>query len=732
MGVFSKNEAPVQKEKRYNYDMSHQYSGTFKFGGLYPVVCTETLSGDTWKLDLAFGLRFMPTFFPLQTKIKAKIDFFYVRNRNLWKGFKNYLYMTGNPDSFPVLSKRNVIKHTTTGSLGDYLGLPSTVLTPGSGSNGVMYVTYRTYSVPFGNDSVTVTNTSDNVRIIVSGHYVTDPNDKEHFENYNFKGVSTSGFTSADSKVVKDSLGNSHTYYKLPYLDKLPLAVDSLGNTLYFPVLILEIPTNPATPVDTLVYYDSSSGTKTPIFHVENNEEYSEIYISSEILTSMASFNQSEVYVGFVSEPGVELGDIFTLDSDNLVEKTEFLPSWTNSGSQVSDFGNSYSNIADKLHDISALPFRAYESIYNSFYRDNRNNPYLGPDGTYDPNVFIPSDSGGIDDNDYDLRFRNWEQDFLTTSMPSPQYGNAPLVGITSRGVATFRSDDGTEYTSQLHTDSDDKVVSFSTTGSPSVNRSLMELASSGISIADLRGVNALQRFLETNIRRGLRYRDQVFAHTGVSINEDVLDMPEFIGSFVQTVDVSQINQTSESGNDPLGSYAGQLSCVGGGKSVQKFCDENGYIIGILSVCPVPCYSQLMPKHFLKTEDPLDFYDSAFANLGMQPVTYNEVCPLQALAIGQKPDATFGYQRAWYDYMSLQDSIHGQFRTTMRNFVLTRGFRSLPSLNSDFLTVQPGQLNDVFSISEINGEPIDTILGQIHFNFVAQRRIPRYAIPSLE
>lgn len=141
MGVFSKNNAPVEKMSRNTFDMSFQNNLTMKFGYLYPCLCKEVLAGDTWHLDASFGLRFLPTFFPLQTKMKAQIDFFYVRNRNLWEGFKNYLYMTGSPDAFPTLSTAQRFAQLKTGSLGDYLGLPSTVI-GGTRSYGSGAATY--------------------------------------------------------------------------------------------------------------------------------------------------------------------------------------------------------------------------------------------------------------------------------------------------------------------------------------------------------------------------------------------------------------------------------------------------------------------------------------------------------------------------------------------------------------------------------------------------------------
>lgn len=114
----------------------------------------------------------------------------------------------------------------------------------------------------------------------------------------------------------------------------------------------------------------------------------------------------------------------------------------------------------------------------------------------------------------------------------------------------------------------------------------------------------------------------------------------------------------------------------------------------------------------------------------MQPIDYREVCPNQVFANdGVKGlSQTFGYQRPWYDYISSVDEVHGLFRTQLRNFLMNRTFDSKPVLNHDFLKVDPSQLNDVFTVTDVT----DKILGQIYFEVTAKRPIPRMGIPRLE
>lgn len=718
MGVFSKDNSPEGGIKRNPFDLSYQNNLTGRMGYLYPCMAKEVISGDTFKIDVDFGLRFMPTAFPLQTKMRAFIDAFYVRNRNLWHGWKNWFTGVGKPQSFPVLSREEMLLQSQTGSLGDYLGLPTTIVGPNT-----ILQTSTWYFPVYVNAPSSYIYVHNYDSTPACRFNVTNYPQGSEFEGYGFYILHGENQTeNSFSSITKDNLlnqpfieENGDFYYKLPFVEPLPDEVISSisSGAVYF------------------VYF--SSFTDGLLSAIRNSSKFIVrsgcIYVSASTL----AFNGSDdngVY-GFTI-PGTNTSD--SLKNNVIPFSWNILPSLevvepASNAYQVVEATDVLSSIP---YQVSALPFRAYEQIYNAFYRDDRNNPYI-VDGYADPNVFLPTYEGGVDNNHYGLHKANWEQDFLTTALPSPQYGYAPLVGITSSGVASFTDTDGNIVTSRLAVGDDgDTVVGFSTTNDPTVNRSLVSLAQSGISINDFRGVNSLQRYLEAKYRKGLKYRDQILSHFGVDVRYDELDMPEFIGSVSQSVAVTQINQNSASGEDPLGSYAGQLSCVGSSNSFQHYCDEPGFIICILRVVPVPVYSQLLPKHFLKTTDPLDYYSSEFAHLGFQPIKYNEVCPLQAENQDVSLDSTFGYQRAWYDYLASTDEIHGQFRTTLNNFILARVFNTVPSLNEEFLTVDPNSMNDVFTVNEVNGEPVDTFLGQIHFRVTAMRQIPRFGVPRLE
>lgn len=755
--IFAQTKDYVDPPKRNVFDLSHSNHSTFQFGYLYPVICQPVIPGDSFDIDPTFALRFFPTAFPVQTKITANLHFFYVRNRNLWDKWTKFIGHTHDTE-FPYLDgSQDCIK---TGGLADYLGVPTTLVGAYSrvqqkfsrfflpvyqSSPVTLYGSY--YGSVDGGSPLDISSVlgGRSLQSLFNKPTVNYPPDRSivAIQSDSFEGdISTSIRVSFSSELSR-SVAFSGQY----------LILGNVVDGEFYARVVVDI--QPSV----------SSDYMSLTFNLSPNLSF---YFYDDLGVSARSFADVS---SMLSSLRTALGNSFSVAFFNSTSTNSWIPTRTEDSEffnveVITSFDSNYKDVSELLNDenpfiasnsgsirLNALPFRAYESIYNAFYRNEQNDPLM-INGEPEYDKYLPNDGSGADSFPYQLYKRNWELDFLSSAVQSPQQGIAPLVGVSSSGDFTFvhKDDNGNigYFSAKAQISADGKSISgvqLSDTveldGLPTtpivadipepVKRgsvyTLNQMALAGISINDFRNVNSLQRWLETNIRRGFKYRDQIKSHFGIDVDFDVLDMPEFIGGISEPVYSSQVNQTSESENDPLGSYAGQLSLIASSKhSIRHYCHEHGYIVGIFSVIPVPNYSQLLPKDFIKSNY-LDFYFPEFSHIGMQPVDYREVCPLQAY--GVNPDnllKTFGYQRPWYDYIANVDSVHGLFRTNLRNFVLNRQFDTLPMLNKDFLQVDPSQLNDIFTVDDVS----DKILGQIHFNITAKRPIPRFGIPRLE
>ena len=401
---------------------------------------------------------------------------------------------------------------------------------------------------------------------------------------------------------------------------------------------------------------------------------------------------------------------------------------------------------------LSAYPFRAYEAIYNAYIRNTRNNPFM-LHGKPVYNRWITNDAGGADDKTpLTLRRANWSSDAFTTALTAPQQGKAPLVGITT--YADSRTDenghsvtdmkfalvdeDGKKYgLTFVSNDTELKDVQYtelSSNQAVSPISSLFDLATSGISINDFRNVNAYQRYLELNQFRGFSYKEIIEGRFDVNVKYDALNMPEYLGGITRDVIVNPVTQNVETSN--TGTYSGALGSQAGiagvrGNSdgtISVYCDEESLIIGIVTVVPMPVYTQSLPKFFLY-RDRLDSFNPEFDHIGYQPIGLSELCPvLDFVQNGMNTNATFGYQRPWYEYVQKRDVAHGIFRTELRNFLINRVFNGVPQLGEEFTTVDENTVNQIFSVTETS----DKIFGQIYFDITAKLPISRVVVPKLE
>lgn len=734
--IFRKKDSYIDRVNRSTFDLSFVNNLTMKFGAITPVCLLPASFGDSFQINARFNLQLLPTVFPIQTQLYVRLHFVYVRTRTLWEDWMAFFggdetvtppYMdpSAHNDSASTAAKFNIPDDLQTGTLADYLGIPTTI-TGTFGQEERLEPTFCS-EAPF----------TGNIMSVVSS---TTLDTQEKVFNY---------FTSQKNKPVTSLL--TCTYSSTENNDKkvfgyrvgaLPVSSDGKKGTVYVRNLgsVLAGVTSWSAPIALLcdqtstfikaVYCQVSQDRQSVFFDLDRSGADSTIKI---IYLAFPPIAQSEYDRAiFLQSASGTVSTRITMSSTPVGFASFSSVEWTKPEFSNCPFYTVSTTQAPPI-PLSALPFRAYEAYYNAFGRDIRNNPFI-VDGKPEYNKYVPSLKGGPDYFKYQLHYANWEPDAYTTALQSPQAGIAPLVGITSLGEATFRDASGTEYHAQLETaDDGDTVTGFqvkSSNAPADVVRNLIGMATSGISISDFRNVNSLQRFLEIRIRQSPRYKNLVKGLFDVNLDYDELMMPEFLGGISDTIPVYKVTQTTPTDGNPLGSFAGQGSLQSGMRHViRKYCPEDGYILGVMSVVPAANYSQLLPPHFTRMSL-LDWHFPQFNNISYQPMLYKHLCPYQAYAVNHdNVNRVFGYQRAYWDLISSFDEVHGEFRGSMRNFLINRVFDKAPELSKDFLLVNPDHVNDVFAMTAENG---DKILGSIAFDITKKTTIPRNSIPHIE
>lgn len=131
------NTVQVNRPKRNYFEMNHDRKFSFQIGMLVPIMCQEVLPGDKFSVVNEQLLRFAPLLAPIMHRIDVYTHYFFVPNRILWSNWEEFI--TGNQGespspAFPYVNIVNNVDNVPLvgqGSVGDYLGIPSTKITVG-------------------------------------------------------------------------------------------------------------------------------------------------------------------------------------------------------------------------------------------------------------------------------------------------------------------------------------------------------------------------------------------------------------------------------------------------------------------------------------------------------------------------------------------------------------------------------------------------------------------------
>lgn len=749
---------------RNPFDWSHVWNGTTKHGTITPVFCELVPQKHSIRINPEFGLEMMPMIFPVQTRQFARLNFFKVTLRSLWEDYMDYVsnYRDDLEEPYLLPDEQAFKKAFLTGTLGDYLNIPTRgVSTTSSSTRNV-----ARYTIP----GIDCTHKS----MFVSGSSAEEVfsvgiRDNDFSSLMSACVASDSGSVSRSIVPTVSSVNNSFIL-SLFDTDSVDVDVQSLSFTLSLrfkgDLSLFEFLKNPSIAVCWSGSAFSSavvlSRVKLSFKGIPRDRIYEfSVDLTSDELDSLKALKQSS------TEPFVILVGVNFISRDGTTDHTFIYDSsdvkLTVSSSSASDEETSYSTtpFATQSHPdnlrLLAYKFRAYEAVYNAFYRDVRNDPFI-VDGRPVYNKWLPTMKGGADSTPYELHQCNWERDMFTTCIPSPQQGRAPLAGLTVYDAVTANEDgsysvkkatalvteDGAKYGITYNVSEDGKTLEtvdyepLSDKTEVVPIRSTLDLVNSGLSIETLRMTNAYQKYLELNMRKSFTYKAIMEGRYDVNLRFDELLMPEFIGgvSREMSMNVSEqsVDQQSTPDNglykDALGSKAGIAGVYGKANgNIECFCDEESIVIGLLTVTPVPIYTQMLPKDYTY-RSVLDHWSPEFSAIGYQPVTYKEMCPLNVASQSDisKLEDTFGYQRPWYEHVAKYDTAHGLFRSNMNGFLMTRFFSGFPELGGAFLKVDPKVVNQVFSVTEFT----DKIFGYVKFDCVVQSPIPRVAIPRID
>lgn len=404
---------------------------------------------------------------------------------------------------------------------------------------------------------------------------------------------------------------------------------------------------------------------------------------------------------------------------------------------------------------VSALPFRAYNFIYNEKYRDQ---DLLAEQP-------ISFESGDDSTTNINLLRAAWTKDYFTLARPFEQKGPSVSVpigaaqttgnvtgitatstvrGIENRGVcftvgdlnpikpATYdvqinlsdRTSPGCLYARQSSGDGMDThtLTLFKPQNSIAVDTTVqggsftLDGNIGTLDLRDFREAMAIQRFEEKRALYGSRYPDYL-RFLGVRPSDARLNEPEYLGGGRRTIQFSEVLQTAP-GDDPVGTLRGHGINALKTPRFLRFFEEHGYVMSFLIIRPKSIYMNGLPKMFSRNTK-YDYWQLEYQHIGQESIKNKEL-----YIDHPQPDGVFGYSNRYNEYRTHPSTVHGEFRTVYKDWHLARDFSTPPTLNGDFITCHPD--NRIFAETTDN---YDKFLCMVQNNVRARRLISKKGEP---
>lgn len=211
--------------------------------------------------------------------------------------------------------------------------------------------------------------------------------------------------------------------------------------------------------------------------------------------------------------------------------------------------------------------------------------------------------------------------------------------------------------------------------------------------VLDLAKLTAMQK-LVLKLSYSSRYRDVIWNVFKIKPSDARLQQSSIISQRSHDVGIGETLQTSETTvSSVLGSFAGRGYSSGRSNGYHVFCEEPCVIMDFVSIMCKASYKDALHP-LIHLHDPLDFPIPDMDVLGNTPVYADIVTgsPLDS-------DTVLGYGRQYQEWLYSFGTVHGDFKTTLDYWQLTRSFNEVAVINDDFLRMNDADdFDSIFSV----------------------------------
>lgn len=306
-------------------------------------------------------------------------------------------------------------------------------------------------------------------------------------------------------------------------------------------------------------------------------------------------------------------------------------------------------------------------------------------------------------------RHRCWDKDTYTTALDNPATGDAIVPTHYNQEIEAnaFKiNPNSPSYDEIIKSDMSTYSIGFVDgrrmdiptgfiSGLVNGGKDYSQEYTEYFSLHMLEAVKRAQKFLRKALFFGNRIQDFIYSTYGVKYLDARLRLPELLATSRQMVKLNTLVNNTTTAESIAGDKAGYAYGTDDGNYFERYCEESGLIISIMSIVPEPSYGYGSNRQFYRL-DRFDYMIPEFATLGMDAVMDSELthCPFEYETKDLGLVNVFGYQGRYYDLKYRQSTEHGELLTTQDMYTFARKWDSYfederPKLNPKFVHCFP-------------------------------------------